>query len=105
GPLDNHCSLRIIKNILQPKSIQFSVFDPVQIDMVDFYSTSVLVDQCECRAGDVIHGLNAKSSSQTSSECRFTCAKIAVKKDVCRQRHGFSHASRETKRLFFGLRN
>ena len=86
GPFDDHRSAGLVKNFFQPKSFQTPGFDAVEIDVVDRNSTFILIDQRKGRARHFVRILDAKRFSESLRKQRFTGPKVAIKKDVCRQR-------------------
>src|SRR5689334_13301379 len=87
GPFDNNSGPGIVENLVEPKAVEGSGFDAVEIDVVDGDPAFVLVDQRECGARDFARVFDAECLRQSFREKRLARAEVAIKKYVCRQLH------------------
>src|SRR5689334_6588391 len=81
GPFDNDGRVRLIEDFVESEALKSAGFQTVEVDVVDRDFAFVLVDQCECRAGNFAGIVDAKTFTKALCEVSLSRAEFTIKKD------------------------
>jgi len=77
-PFNNDSRIRIVENLVEAEAFEAAGLDAIEIDVIDLRPASVLVDQREGGARNVIRVFKPETGRKPTGKRRLPCPKISV---------------------------